>query len=138
MEGREGRRACLLVVDDDPKLGGMLVRALSPEHDVVSLASAREALDRISAGERFDLVLCDLMLPGITGMDLYERVKELAPELIERVAFITGGAYTRRATEFVEQAHVPVLEKPFSVSMLRAFVREQLGRPSRTPSRRPL
>jgi CheY-like chemotaxis protein len=100
----------------------------------VSLVRARDALDRISAGERFDLVLCDLMLPGLTGMDFYDRVKEIAPELVERIAFVTGGAYTRRATNFVEQAHVPVLEKPFTVSMLRAFVRERLLRSPRGSS----
>jgi DNA-binding response OmpR family regulator len=137
MEGNEGGRARLVVVDDDLKFGEMLVRALSPEHDVVSLTSARDALDPISAGERCDLILCDLMLPGVTGMDVYLRIRELAPELVRRVAFITGDPCTPAASAFLEQAQAPLLEKPFSISMLRAFVRERLGRSPGGPSAGP-
>ena len=67
-------------------------RVLASEHDVLVLPSAREALDRIAGGERFDLVLCDLMLPGVTGMAFHERVRSVAPDLLERIVIITGGA----------------------------------------------
>ena len=107
----------------------MIVRALEPEHDVVLLISAQEALDRIAAGERFDLVLCDLMLPGVSGMAFYERVGQSAPELVERVLFATGGAYTSSAEEFLKRADIRHIEKPFrSLNEFRAAVREHLAR----------
>jgi DNA-binding NtrC family response regulator len=140
------RPARLLIIDDDVKLGAIMARALAPEHEVLVLTSAHLALARIALGERFDLVLCDLMLPGVSGVDFYERLAGIAPELVDRVVFVTGGAYSQRAVEFLERAHIPRIEKPFpSLTAFRAMVREYLartgraerrGHPSASPARR--
>jgi DNA-binding response OmpR family regulator len=125
----EGQRRRVLVIEDDALLGKMVRRALEPEHDVVVLASANEALDYIARGKRFDLVLCDLMLPGVSGVDFHGRVGSLAPELVEHIIFITGGAYTPRAEAFLKRADIRYMEKPFSsVSALRAVVQEHFRR----------
>ena len=71
-------RARVLVVDDEPLVGAVLRRTLV-EHDVTVVESARAALDRIAAGERYDLVLSDLLMPGLSGMDLYRELVRARP-----------------------------------------------------------
>jgi CheY-like chemotaxis protein len=127
----ERQRRRVLVIEDDALLGKMVRRALEPEHDIVVLTSANEALDHIARGERFGLVLCDLMLPGVSGVDFHELVGSLAPELVEHIIFITGGAYTPRAEAFLKRADIRYIEKPFSsVAALRAVVQEHFRRAS--------
>jgi CheY-like chemotaxis protein len=125
----EGQRPRVLVIDDDAPLRSMMRRVLEPGHEIVLATSAKEALDRIAAGERFDLVLCDLMLPGLSGVDFHERVGTSAPDLVERIVFTTGGAYTPRAEAFLARSDIRHIEKPFpSVSAFRAVVQQYLQR----------
>jgi DNA-binding NtrC family response regulator len=119
--------ARILVIDDDELLGNMVRRALAPEHEAMALTSAREALARIASGERWDLILCDLMLPQVSGIDFYERMGELAPELLGRIVFIPGGAVKPRAAAFLARPSIARLEKPFSLAELRRFVHERLS-----------
>jgi len=121
-------RTRALVVDDDEKLAKLLAVALGREHEVTVATSGREALARVEAGERFDLMLCYLMLPGVSGMDLHERVAAVEPELVERILIMTGGAYTPRAVEFLERASIARIEKPFRLAELLRVVREQIER----------
>ena len=112
-------RRRVLVVDDEPQLVTAIERMLS-RHDVASTSSAAEALEHLSRGPSFDIVLCDLMMAGMTGMQLYEELRRVRPEMAARVVFMTGGAFTREAREFL--AHVPnrCLEKPFTMVQLEA------------------
>lgn len=114
----------ILVIDDEPLVGRLVERALSRGHRVTVLLTAREALTRLTAGERFDLVLCDLMMPDLTGMDLYAMVLAFAADQAARMVFLTGGAYTPRAQAFLEQR--PYLEKPFDLGALEALVEERI------------
>jgi PAS domain S-box-containing protein len=116
------RRGRVLVVDDEPLIGKSVQLLLSTRHDVVPLTSAREAYDRLMSGERWDAVLCDLMMPEMTGMDLYERVEKRAPELARRMVFLTGGAFTPRARAFLERARNPRVEKPFDEETLATAI----------------
>lgn len=109
----------VLVVDDEPSIG-RLIRSLLAHHDVVVASSGEHALDRIRAGEVFDVVVCDLMMPTMTGMDLYEHVEVERPGLQRRFIFITGGAFTPRATSFLAQNAPPRLDKPFAIADLEA------------------
>ncbi len=125
----DGRRARLLVIDDEAPLGRSLARMLGRDHDVAVVTSVREALDRIILGERFDLILCDLLMPDLTGIHFYERIADIAPELVERVVFMTGGAVTPYAQAFLWQPFIWHLEKPFpSLLELRQVVVEHLRR----------
>lgn len=117
-----GRRGRILVIDDEAPLGRMFNRVLGGEHELVIHRSAREALDRIRTGERFDIILCDLMMPEVTGMDVHAEVVRLAPEQAARMVFVTGGAFTPRAREFLEGVPNPRLEKPFDPQSLRGLV----------------
>lgn len=120
--GAPGRRGRILVVDDEPLLRAALQRMLSPEHDVVAVTSGLGAIERVSDGERFDVILCDLMMPEVTGMDLHAELLRLAPDQADKVIFMTGGAFTSRGREFLDKVLNPRVEKPFDVSVVRGLV----------------
>src|ERR1700722_3748756 len=118
------RRVRVLVIDDDALLGRLVGRMIGREHDVTVATNAREALDKIGAGDRFDLILCDLMMPGFTGVDFHERLGAMAPEQLLHVVYMTGGAFSPSTRAFLEQASIRHLEKPFGLAVLRRVVRE--------------
>jgi len=120
------KRLRLLVVDDEIAIGRTLAIALGDVFDVSTATSGREALALIEGGEReFDVVLCDLMMPDVSGMDVYERVVVHAPSLARRFVFVTGGAFTDRARAFIERVQTPVIEKPFDLATLPDLLRSQ-------------
>jgi PAS domain S-box-containing protein len=125
------RRGRILVVDDDPLVCSVLQRSLAPHHDVVVTASLSEARARLADGGGYDLVLCDLMLGEESGIDLYEEQLRSSPETSRRFVFLTGGAYTARAAEFLASVTSPVIEKPFSLQALLQRVDEALAETSR-------
>ena len=102
-----------------------LARLLSA-HEVTALTSASDALERAAAGERWDVVLCDLMMPEMSGMDLEERLAVEAPDLIPRIVYLTGGAFTERSRAFLANGR-PYLEKPVEPAVLRAQVAERVA-----------
>jgi len=122
---QKGIVARVLVVDDDVLVAAAVKRTLR-EHEVFVQNSALDALAMLQSGERFDVVLCDLMMPGIAGMDLYEEVLKLDPAQAARVVFVTGGAVTVRAREFVATTQNQVVEKPFDVRKLREIIARTL------------
>jgi PAS domain S-box-containing protein len=105
----------ILLVDDEAAVGRSLCELLAPEHEVVPVTRAQEALDRLGRGERFDAIVCDLMMPEITGIELYERLDEANRR---RMVFMTGGAFTPQARQFLAELDRPHLEKPFSEAEL--------------------
>ncbi len=119
---REGGERRVLVVDDDALVARAVARSLGKRYVVTTAASAAEALAHIEGGERFDAVLCDLMMPQMTGMELHARVAERDPELARRMVFVTGGAFTDAAARFVADATNAVVEKPFEAARLREAV----------------
>jgi CheY-like chemotaxis protein len=121
-------RQRVLVVDDERLVGEAIARSLSEDNDVEVVTEASQALERIGAGQRYDVVLCDLMMPVITGMDLYAEVMRTQPKLGGRLIFMTGGAFTPRARAFVESIVNPCLEKPLDMGKLRSLV-ARAGRP---------
>ena len=116
----------ILVIDDEPLVARTVQRALSA-HFVIACSRASEALARLASGETFDVILCDLMMPEMTGMDFLAAVDAKTPEIAKRIVFLSGGAFTDRAREFAEKTHTPILEKPFAPDRLRSFVAERLA-----------
>ncbi len=119
-------RARLLVIDDEPLILRSLGRVLSRFHDVELAASGQAGLERIRDGERYDLIVCDLMMPELTGMDFHAALRAEAPESAERVVFLTGGAFTERARTYLETVSNPTLEKPVQPALLRALLDQML------------
>ncbi|MDB4957931.1 MAG: Sensor histidine kinase [Myxococcales bacterium] len=111
----------LLVIDDEPIVGELIERILD-DYVVSTETSARAALERLRSGEGFDRILCDLMMPEVSGMEFYDQLRELAPELLSRVVFLTGGAFTERARSFLERVPNRRLHKPFDVDALRTAI----------------
>jgi len=123
------RRGRVLVIDDEPLLGRAIASTLEPDHETVTTRSAREALARLQAGERYDVILCDLIMPELTGMDFYEALIEVAPDQRERIIFLTGGAFTERARSFLEVGDRRVLVKPFDAAALLSAISEVMSAP---------
>ncbi len=117
---RVTRRGQVLVIDDDVRLGKAVQWMLSGDHEVTATTSAQEALDRLVRGEVFDVVLCDLMMPDMSGMDLYDAVSAQVPRAIDRLVFMTGGAFTARAREFLARIPNARVDKPFDEAALKA------------------
>ena len=94
--------------------------------NVVTVANGRLALDQITSGLRFDVILCDLMMPLMTGMEFHEQLKVVAPEQVSRIVFLTGGALTSAARAFLDMSSNPLLEKPFDARELRQLVEDRV------------
>ena len=116
------RRGTVLVVDDEVMIAQVIRRVLSRHHDVRVVNTAQLAMELFIAGERFDVVLCDLMMPQITGMDLHALLEGLDRAQADRIIFMTGGAFTPAARAFVDRVSNHILEKPFDVPALLALV----------------
>lgn len=109
------RRARILIIDDEPNLARTLARLLDA-HEVEIATSGEEGLRLLESDVGYDLVLCDLMMPGITGMDVHAAVKARAPAQAARFAFMSGGVFTPRARAFLSEVGLPKLDKPFPAS----------------------
>jgi CheY-like chemotaxis protein len=81
----------VLIVDDQPDMARSTARLFSGSADVATAGCGEDALARIENGERFDLVLCDIMMPGMTGLDLFDRVRSIDAATAEAFVFATGG-----------------------------------------------
>lgn len=114
-----GDRTRVLVVDDERLVLSSLKRLLGREHDVVAVASGHDALQRIEAGDDFDIVLCDIMMPEMNGMELWEEVERRFPLLADRFFFLTGGAFTPELAKFRESVAERVLSKPLDPRQLQ-------------------
>jgi CheY-like chemotaxis protein/two-component sensor histidine kinase len=120
--------ARILVLDDDPLVSKALARLFGRDVRTEALADPREALARLTAGERFDVILCDVMMPEMSGQEFWEALGRVAPEQRERLVFVTGGAFTAEAQAFLQSVPNPICTKPFDPRALHAFVRERLAR----------
>lgn len=117
----------VLVVDDEPMIAKAVQRTLAQEHDVIAAGSADEVLRRVREGERFDILLCDLMMPQMTGMELHAELSRIAPDQASRMIFLTGGAFTTRARAFLDETPNQRIEKPFDTAHLRAMINERIN-----------
>jgi CheY-like chemotaxis protein len=126
VSAKGARRARLLVVDDEPQIGNTLRLLLDPDHEVVPVTSAREALERIKTDRPFDIIFCDLMMPEVSGTDFYKQLSVSAPELLDRLVFMTGGVFSTRTNAFLEKLPNPCIEKPFDIGALLALINDRM------------
>lgn len=120
-------RGRIFVIDDDARVGKSIARTLEPDHDVVVMTDAKQALERIIQGDHFDAVLCDLMMPELSGMEIHERLQVTHPSLLKRFIFVTGGAFTPRAQAFLASAEATCISKPIDPGTLFEAIRKILG-----------
>lgn len=120
-------RGDLLIIDDEPLVLRAFRRTLASQHNILTVNDAAKALHMIEQGQAFDLIFCDLMMPGMTGMDFHALLRQADPELAERVVFLTGGAFTSSAREYLKSVPNRALEKPLHPRALRSFVSKALS-----------
>jgi len=113
----------ILVVDDEPTILTFLKKVLGGEgYDVETAGSGEEALKRIGS-EEYGLILCDVKLPGLSGIEIYEQIGKVVPSLQKRVIFITGDVISADTREFLKETRVPYVTKPFDIAKLKKEVR---------------
>lgn len=120
--------ARVLVVDDETSLLHAMKRFLSREHDVEIASSGPTALDVLNRDPGFDVVLCDLMMPGMSGMDIHKHLMQNQPDMAERMVFMTGGTFSADAKRFLDSVQNPTLEKPFELSELTRLIHATAGK----------
>lgn len=110
--------AKIMVVDDEPHICRALDRLLTQEgYKVETMSSAQMALQRLNTA-KYDLILLDIKMPGMNGIEFYNHMKEIEPSLQQKVICITGDIISARNKAFLEQTRIPCLAKPFSIDEL--------------------
>jgi CheY-like chemotaxis protein len=134
-EAESPPRPRILVVDDDRMLADTLREMILDQTaaDVEIVTSGLRAAAILESGPPFDLVICDLGMPGVDGIELYRRLQERKSPMADRLVLVTGGAFTDGAAAFLATAPVPCLQKPFSLKQLGGMLR--LFLPSHTHKR---
>jgi signal transduction histidine kinase len=120
--GAERAPLRVLLVDDEPLIVRSLCAMLADHAAVVAETVPERALERLRSDPRFDAIVCDVMMPGMTGVDLHERVAREMPGVESRFVFITGGTYTARARDYLARVPNARLAKPFDVARLVAEI----------------
>jgi CheY-like chemotaxis protein len=131
LSGERRRIPRVLVVDDEPLLGRVLQLLLSNEFEVTATADPNEALSLLTTGPYVDVVLCDVMMPVMNGVELRERVHAVSPELAARFVFITAGIPGPEERRLLESVPNAVFTKPFRVTALRDHIRGMTSRATR-------
>ncbi len=119
-------RGRVLVLDDDLSFLRAMKRMLSRDHDVETASDARATLARLEAGEKFDAIICDLMMPDMTGMEFHEQLSKTSPECAAGIVFVTGGTFTAGAQEFLDRVPNVRFNKPFEPAQIRAVLGDRL------------
>ena len=112
------QRGRILVIDDEAMIGRVITQILSRRHDVVFMQSAQAALEVLEHDTRFDVVLCDLAMPGMSGPEVVDILGARWPALAARTVLMTGGAIIERARKLLDETEHPVLYKPFTAADL--------------------
>jgi nitrogen-specific signal transduction histidine kinase/ActR/RegA family two-component response regulator len=121
---RDKGRGRVLIIDDEPELLRSLDALIGDEHDVVIASSGRQALELLRADRGFDVILTDLMMADVTGMELFEKVRVDYPGLEQQFVFMTGGAFTRGSSTLLATVPNRCLAKPFDADELLRTVGE--------------
>jgi signal transduction histidine kinase len=119
-------RGRILLVDDEAALVTMLTRAIESEHDVVGLTDSTEALKILERGEDFDVILCDIVMPKLSGTDLFMAIKRRRPELAARFLFMSGAYASPQMRAVLEESGNSIVQKPFEIAKLMKVLRTLL------------
>lgn len=121
--GTAGR---VLVVDDEAAVGRTIQRLLGEHYEVVVLTAGKEAIELLrDTDAEFDLILCDLTMPDVSGMDVYTQVVQARADVGQRFVFMTGGTFSPRARDFLDQVSNERLDKPFDLQTVRNLARNR-------------
>jgi two-component system NtrC family sensor kinase len=116
------------VVDDEPVMGSVLRRIFGRSHDVTVVEHGKDALSLMDRGAEFEVVLCDVVMPDLSGPQVYEAVRQRHPRLVDRFVFITGGVLHERTRKFLASIENPIITKPFELGAVRELVLRLVAR----------
>jgi CheY-like chemotaxis protein len=119
---RPVRSLRLLIVDDEVTILRSLTRLLSDEHQVVTCSSSAEALELLQTDRNFDIILCDLMMPHVTGMELHRSLKQQGAGLEQRMVFMTAGEFATPMQSFLSSVPNERIAKPLNLTVLRKLL----------------
>ena len=126
----EGKQLHILVVDDEPHILYYMRATLeSWGHSVEVASDGAYALERAIAGD-FDVIICDLRMPHLSGRDMYQKLARQDPRAAERIIFATGDTVRGDTLQFLETLGRPYLHKPFTLSELRAVLGHAANQPA--------
>ena len=117
----------ILVIDDEPEIAQTMSDILGADGHRIEVTDSGAAALRLLAERDFDVILCDLRMPDLDGQGLYEALKERRPQILDRIAFVTGDTFGRKAAEFLAETGLPHLEKPFTPDEVRRIVERIAG-----------
>jgi two-component system cell cycle response regulator CpdR len=126
MRGYAGKMARILLAEDDAEMRAFLAHCLRRAgHDVSATEDGESAASQLERAD-FDLLLADVVMPGIDGVELAKRAARIAPDL--KIVFITGFAAVALNQEYgPDGRRNPGLSKPFHLSRLVNEVRQMLA-----------
>ena len=116
----------VLVVDDERSILVLMERVLGRSHSVVTVRSASDALALLRSGQQFDLVICDLHMPGMDGREFFKALQVVEPRLADSMVFMSGDS-SEDATEFFDRLPNAVVTKPFDLAKFRQTVSTALA-----------
>ena len=119
--------ARILIIDDEAQVLRAMSRALK-HYDLTPTESGQQAINLLSKGTDFDLILCDLIMREVSGIDVYRWLTEHRPELLDRLIFVTAGTFTDELRDFLASVPNQILNKPFDTKTLRWLVAQSLRR----------
>jgi CheY-like chemotaxis protein len=119
-------RGSVLVIDDEPMIGRVLSISLESEHDVTAVRSAESALTLLEGGDAFDVILCDLAMPAMSGQDFFEHLSATRPDMASRVIFMSGGATSHALQRFLHAHKDQSIAKPFETEQLLRMIAERV------------
>jgi two-component system NtrC family sensor kinase len=122
---RPGRR--ILLIDDEEEILEFIARILDRTgHRAVAVDSAEKALGNLEK-EEYDIVICDVKMPGLGGQGFYHKIRSAYPQLAKRIIFTTGDTLSTATRAFLESVDAPHISKPFKIEHLQRAIEELLG-----------
>ncbi len=116
----------VLIVDDEAAIRDICQRVLSNEGFEVDIADNGKTAQEMIQKQQYGLLLFDIRMPSVNGIELYEWLQEKYPQLKKRVIFTTGDIMSGDIQRFLEQSGRPFLPKPFTPKELECVLRESL------------
>jgi signal transduction histidine kinase len=119
-----GGNARILVIDDESAIAIALKKILEMDHDVTAVTTGDQALRLLLDGSHFDVILCDVLMPGTSGIDLFRQLESKRPEVAGKMIFMTGASSMPRVAEFFRSIGNPRIDKPVDVPRLRRLIQD--------------
>jgi CheY-like chemotaxis protein len=124
--GTSTRSGRVLVIDDEPMLADIIAQALSDAHDVEVVTGGREAIDRVLSGRDYDVILCDVSMPGMHGLAVHAEIVRIQPDYASRFVFMSGGVSDGLLMERLAALPNLLVQKPFECRRIQRIVDDRV------------